>query len=331
MRIRTVIPILFLLALAGCGGSSSPSSGSASTPPPSSNANLTSSQNHLHSIVILPNNPNTLYIGAHFRLYKSTDGGKKWRSLTKQMMLSMAMDPAHPSRLWAVSLQRGLVMSPDAGTHWFPSQGTIPRGYITGVIFDPATRAVFAYGQGAYRSKDAGADWTRVLSGQISSMAAGANQTVYAASGNGLYVSHAGGTGWKLVHSIGNQPVVQVAASGHVAYAVAAIGLFRSTNDGLSWKLLDRAPQGLQFIGVAPSSPNEVIANVAGKGFYASHDGGLSWQPANQGIHDTKFTSSTVRIAASSPSIAYTGAWGLHFYASHDGGRHWTETSTLIH
>jgi hypothetical protein len=103
----------------------------------------------------------------------------------------------------------------------------------------------------------------------------------------------------------------------------------KSTNFGRNWSLLDKAPQGIEFVGVAPSDPNEVLAEIGGKGFMASRDGGVTWQNANAGIHDRNFNASTVRIAPSNPQVAYTGAWGLHFYATHDGGRHWTEVASL--
>ena len=327
-HMRPYLPLLLLLtaALAGCG---SPSSGSSSNPTPSSS--ISAAQNHVHSIVILPNNPNELYLGAHYKLYKSNDGGRKWHPLTRQMMLSMAMDPAHPSTLYAVSLQRGLVKTTDGGVHWASTEAGIPHGKVTGVAFDPADKAVLAYGLGIYRSVDGGAHWSHVLtSGQIRSVAAGADGTACAATDNGLYVSHDGGVHWKLVASVGNQPVIQVAASEGVAYAVAAVALFKSSNGGRSWKPLPKAATGIEFIGVSPSDPREIIAEVANQGFVASHDGGATWHAAN-GIHDTNFNASTVRVAPSSPNVAYTGSWGIHFYASHDGGRHWSKTSTLLH
>ena len=74
----------------------------------------------------------------------------------------------------------------------------------------------------------------------------------------------------------------------------------------------------------------EVFAEVAQKGFVASHDGGITWHPANNGIHDRNFSASTIRVAPSAPNVVYTGSWGVHFYASRDAGRHWTQTAALI-
>jgi photosystem II stability/assembly factor-like uncharacterized protein len=196
----------------------------------------------------------------------------------------------------------------------------------------PGGNPVFAYGAAIYRSTDGGSHWAKVLTlaGQrVTQMAAGTAGAAYAASDNGLYVSHDGGVRWKMVGSVGNQPVVGVAASGSAAYAAAAIGLFKTANDGRSWTMLDTAPPGIQFIGVSPSDPSEVFGERSGHSFAVSRDGGSTWQTANSGIRDTNFTASTIQVAPSTPQVVYTGSWGIHFYASRDGGRHWVRTATI--
>jgi photosystem II stability/assembly factor-like uncharacterized protein len=320
MRQRLVIGALAALVLAGCGGGGR-ASASSTTP---------GGVNHVHSILILPSNPNVVYIGSHYRLYKSTDGGRRWQPLLAQMFTSLAVDPAHPTMLYGVSLQGGFQKSVDGGKHWTAPRSRPAKGLVTGVVYDASTRTILAYGTGIYRSIDGGSHWSSTLKNQsFGSMAAGSGRTVYAASDAGLFVSGDDGVHWKSAAAIGSQPVLQVAASGHVAYAVGPISVFKTSNDGRSWSTLSRAPIGLEFIGVAPSDPKEVIGEVATKGFYVTRDGGATWQSANSGIHDKSFNASTIRVAPSAPKIAYTGAWGLHFYATHDGGRHWVETASL--
>lgn len=320
------LTLLVALAVAGCGTSSSSSSSSSG----SSSASSTAALNHVHSIVIPPNNPNELYLGTHYHLYKSVNGGKTWSPLTKQMMLSMAMDMGRPSTIYAVSLQNGLLKTTDAGMHWTSIAGGIKKGAVTGVVVDPSGHVLLAYGNGIYRSVNEGAQWTKVLSGQsLDSAAFGGSSTAYAGSNGGLFVSQDAGLHWHRAATLKNLPVLQVATGGNTAYVASAVGLFRSTDSGKTWTLLTKAPVGVEFMGVAPSTPQEVIAEVGGKGFYASYDGGASWKHANAGVHDTNFNASVVRVAPSTPSVMYTGAWGLHFYASLDAGRRWREVSTL--
>jgi plastocyanin len=112
-------------------------------------------------------------------------------------------------------------------------------------------------------------------------------------------------------------------------------GLFASSPIayGASWRwtALAHAPEGIEFLGLAPSNPNEVFGEVAQKGFVVSRDGGATWHPANAGIQDRNFSASTIRVAPSSPNVVYTGSWGVHFYASQDGGRHWKRIASLAH
>lgn len=327
---RFLLPLLLILTLAGCG-SSSPSTASTTA---GSAAVTGSSLNHVHSIVVMPADPNEVYFGTHYHLYRSSNGGRSWTPLAAEMMLSMAQDEQHPQTIYALSLQRGLLKSVNGGKTWRSISGGMPKAAVSGVAVSDTTGAVLAYGNGIYRSLDGGIHWIRTLSGHsISSVACGGN-SVYAASGDALFVSRDGGIRWKGIRTVAQQPifpVIQVGAAARTAYAVTAIGVVRSVSGGSSWAVLSHAPIGIEFLGVAPSNPAEVIAEVGGHGFYVTHNAGLSWQRANSGIHDSDFNASTVRIAPSNPEVAYTGAWGLHIYATHDAGRRWTEVATLRH
>jgi photosystem II stability/assembly factor-like uncharacterized protein len=319
------------LAAAGCGSSSSSASPTSTPASSASNAAITGTQNHVHSIVIMPSNPAAILMGAHYNLYESNNGGKTWSALTHQMMLSLSLDTSHPSTLYAVSLQNGLVKSTNGGKHW-RQLSAVPKGQVTGVVWNPASGTILAYGNGVYRSTDGGVHWSRSLKGQsITSVSCGMG-AVYAATGNGLYVSHDDGLKWISAASIGPQPIIQVGATKNVAYAVTPVALMKSSNSGHSWTTLNKAPSGMNFLGVAPTNPNEVVADVSlssgGSSFYVTDDGGKTWHKS-AGIHGQSFTSSTVRVAPSSPNVMYTGAWGLYFFASHDGGKHWVLTATL--
>jgi photosystem II stability/assembly factor-like uncharacterized protein len=289
-----------------------------------------SGPNHVHSILIMPNNSNVVLLGSHYRLLKSTDGGRHWKTLLKEMMLSMAVDPAHVNTIYGITLQSGLVKSNDGGTHWKHVTSGPKQGTVSGVSYDPASHTLLAFGNGIYRSTDGGGHWRFVLKGQnIYNAAFGAGKTGYAAGDNGLFLSRDAGVHWSSVRSVGNQPVLQVVAAGRTAYAAAAISLLKTADGGKTWKSLDSAPQGIEFLGISPSNPDEIFCEVAQHGFEVSYNGGKSWHSADRGIHDSKFSNSAIRVAPSSASVVYTGSWGVHFYASHNAGKSWSLASTL--
>ncbi|GAC1626131.1 MAG: hypothetical protein NVS4B2_05180 [Chloroflexota bacterium] len=330
MRFYHLIPLCAIALVAGCGSSSSASGG---TPTATAGIYTPSGQNHVHSIAVLPSNPRVLYLGGHYHLAKSTDGGHTWHPLLAQMMISMALDPARPNIVFGVTNASGILKTTDGGRHWTPAGQGIPHGQATGIAIDPTGRIVIAYGSGVYRSTDGGLHWSHALAGtSIDSLSLASHGLAYAASGNGLYVSRDAGKHWRTVSAIGTQPVIQVVSAHSVAYAVTAtVPLFKTSDGGRTWRPLNSAPFGIEYVGVSPTNPREVFGEIAQRGLYASHDGGLSWRPSSAGIHDKNFTASTIRVAPSSPNVVYTGSWGIHFYASHDGGHHWIQTATLVH
>lgn len=327
---RSALPVLaLLLTLAGCASPTSSSGPSATATPPSSATLKPGGENHVHSILVMPANPQDIYLGTHFRLVHSLDGGKTWHQLLSQPMYSMALDPGHPETMYGYTRQSGFLRSLNGGRHWSAPAGAPPRNQLIGLIYDSHTHTLLLYGAGLYRSVDGGRHFTHLLPrDNVDAAAAGSGNTLYAASLNDLMVSRDDGLHWSMTN-VG--PAIQVVAAGTWAYAVSPLGLYRSLDNGKSWHLLAAAPQSVEFLGTAPTDPNVLIVETGAKGFSRSIDGGKTWQPANNGIAYHNFTASTVRFAPSSSRIAYTGAWGLHFYATHDAGLHWVQTAVLAH
>lgn len=329
MRLRLPLTLL-LFAVAGCGSPSPTNSGAPATGTENLGATTPGGVNHVHSIAIVPKNPRVLYVGTHYHLYKSSNGGSSWKALSSDMVLSMALDPAHPSTIYSVSLQHGLQRTRDGGLHWTSPTHSIPKGNAVGVALDPTSGVVLAYGAGIYRGS--GSTFTHTLVGKsVTSVAVGSPGVAYAATDSGLFVTRDDGARWRSVSDFTNQPIIQVAAAGPIAYAVTPLSLVRSANKGASWQTVWKAPQNIQFIGVAPSNPDELLAEVSSTGFVATDNGGKTWHKANRGIGNQDFNAATVRVAPTSPKVVYAGSWGVHFFASTDGGKHWSLRSTLSH
>ncbi len=163
---------------------------------------------HIHRIVIHPNDPNTVYVGAigspwgehpQRGVYKTIDGGKIWKKIlfvnNKTGVADLVMDPTNPNKLFAAMWEH-------KRDPWFFKSG--------------------GEGSGLYMTHDGGENWKKLTDedglpkgelGRVGiAIAAGKPNVVYAlieAKKNALYKSEDGGFKWKKVNDkndIGNRP-----------------------------------------------------------------------------------------------------------------------------
>ncbi len=164
---------------------------------------------HIHRIIIDPNDPNTVYVGAigspwgehpERGVFKTTDGGKTWNKIlfvnNKTGVADMVMDPTNPNKLI-------VAMWEHKRDPWFFNSG--------------------GEGSGIYVTYNGGETWEERTEkdglpkgdlGRIGiAIAASEPNTVYAlveAKKNALYKSEDGGFTWKMVNDdmneIGNRP-----------------------------------------------------------------------------------------------------------------------------
>jgi hypothetical protein len=96
---------------------------------------LSNPHTHLHTVV-LGDRPGTLYLGTHYGLFISTDGGRTWPQprgvLNQDMVTTIAVSPSHPDAIVAlvlptsgVSAPSGVAFSSDGGATW---QVRVPAG-----------------------------------------------------------------------------------------------------------------------------------------------------------------------------------------------------------
>jgi hypothetical protein len=121
---------------------------------------------------------NTIFVGTHGGLFKTTNGGSSWRDLTLNKIPrlgigAVAVDPANHNRIYIGTgiplLTRsddaagtGLYVSNNGGQTW--TRGSYSgHGYGVSSIAISSTGGVFAAtADGLYRSRDHGASWVRV-------------------------------------------------------------------------------------------------------------------------------------------------------------------------
>ncbi len=264
------------------------------------------------AIVLDPTNPSTMYVGATSGgVWKSTDAGAHWRSLTdlvipNQSVASLAIDPKHHNTIYVgtgngyASVDElsgtGLYKSEDGGGTWTRIGSPTITGTVIKVFVDPLKSNVifaslYSTNRGVYRSTDSGNTWTKV----------------FPSSGN------AAGIVWDIVAGgvISNIPLLYFAEGNNPGGGSQECGLYKSVDDGATWSKFTTTalPRGDTVgrcsLAASVAHPERVfalIANPSGdvigksggnatRSLFMTTNNGLSW--SSIAIPSTLFSPST--------------------------------------
>jgi photosystem II stability/assembly factor-like uncharacterized protein len=265
----------------------------------------------------------SLFSGMRWRLIGPFRGGRA---------LTVTGVPGQPSTFYFGAVGGGVWKSTDAGTTWepiFDAQPIASIGAITVAPSDPNTiyvgsgeadmRSDISYGNGVYKSVDAGKTWTHI----------------------GLRDSQQIG---RILVDPRNPDVAFVAALGHAYGPNAERGVFRTTDGGKSWQkvlfkdeatgAIDLAfdPQNSQVIYAAMWQTRRPPWNVyppssgPGSGLYKSSDGGNTWQHlTGNGLPSEGLGHIGIAVAPTDSNRVYliVDAKEGGLYRSDDAGKSW--------
>ena len=270
----------------------------------------------VRTMIAHPQRPQTVYAGTDMGLYRSDDGGAKWRLLktpmSDKMIWSLAIDAREPRVMFAgvgTPDTPGIYRSTDGGETWqhrpmdiareCPNVG-IPRP--TGIAIDPTNSRQVWVGlevDGVRHSTDGGDTWTKI-NGQIPN---------------------------PDVHN-----VLVIAGPPKAVFTVVNDDVWRSTDDGNTWQPAHarevfpwRYPRG---IAVKPDNPCTVFLTIgdATPGrvgtVMRSKDAGASWASVGLPVQPNSAVW-TVSIPASAPDTVFAASRYGYLYRSDDGGDSW--------
>jgi photosystem II stability/assembly factor-like uncharacterized protein len=216
-------------------------------------------------------------------LYKSSDGGNSWATLTQKQDtgFSVTLDPFQPSTLFRVDTITALghpsplffgmlLRSNDGGATWTEVDAglNLSASYISAFAPDPSTQGVFYAATAAsqqssapvppsrlYRTSDSGSSWTLIASsinGTITSLQVDpfSSATLYA----GVLTGTMGG----------------------------ATGTYKSVDSGTTFQQINSL--WVNTISMDPVRQGRVYLGTQADGVQASSDGGSSWAPMNSGL-----------------------------------------------
>ena len=324
-------------------------------------------------LLIDPTNPNILFCSMwEFRrkpyefnsggntsgLYKSVDGGKTWKEITKGLppkpfgRIAMTLAACDPKQMLAIveSNKTGLYISSDEGESWKNQSATMNTCarpfYFSTIAFDPkdAKKVYRPAFQFAY-SSDGGYSFTEASNegGWVHSdmhaiwINPAHTNIIYVGTDGGIYRSIDHGATWQFCH---NLPVGQFY---HVCYDLKdPYNVYGGLQDNGSWTAPSAAPGGIgngNWNRVNGGDGFWVQADIDGKTTYSEYQGGNmvrtdmttmkseNIQPQKT-LKEEKLRwnwNTPIVLGTKNPHNLYVGA--QYLYKSTDQGRNWKRIS----
>jgi photosystem II stability/assembly factor-like uncharacterized protein len=277
-----------------------------------------------------------VYAGGWGGVFRSSDGGATWTPANRGLsdgsenssvegVTCLAIDPAHPSTIYAGRTVEGVVKSTDGGAHWrHVERGLTNRG-IQSLALDPRTPGRLFVGtfDGLFRSDDGGETWRRLTEGLPASFPVDVRavaidprspQTVYTAmvepvdpATSRLWKSLDGGTTWRAISSgplLGRLVSTLAVSSGATGtiYAGTEAGVFKTTNGGTTWTATGLTAPVRAL--VAHPTRRKIVYAATYEGVFRTVDGGVHWQRVTE---DMAASPLALAILPDNPAVLYAG------------------------
>lgn len=267
---------------------------------------------HIHSVFRIPTD-DTILMGAHTGLFKSTDNGKTFvRTQLKGSdssvnpdgeFMNFAYDGTNKI-LYGGTHDSGLLKSTDFGLTWSKADTGIDGQDIHGLAINPLdTNLVYAYSvnKGLFGTKDGAKSWYKIDDGPknpnvkgfaymaaLTSMDRGMGKDgrtdigyLWAGTGGGLYSSFACFCGWNPAESIQTSVTVYALAADPLNKSAMLIaekdGLYRTTDEAKTFTKVSSELKDVGALWFDIENQKTVFAATNAGVIYESADSGVTW------------------------------------------------------
>jgi len=318
----------------------------------------------VNSIAFDPNDPNIIYAGTEFGVFKSVDGGKSFLEkndglevgTANNIVYSIAVDPKNSQIIYA-GTEEGVFKSENGGTSWIQKSLGLSNTHINCIAINPLRpEVVYAgtEGSGIFKSLNSGENWVPINNGLDAVMIRSLEidsfynpKNIYVGTnGSGLFKSSDGGQNWFPINNgltLGGKEgdwspliifsIVKDYKDSQTLYLGTNKGIFKSINAGDIWVqknsgLTTKYTETIQI----DLSNNRILYAGTDDFLFKSTDGGENWQHLSSGIQKQSGGNFIVRSIVIDPKntqIIYTGTSG-GLLKSIDGGKSWTKMNSGI-
>ncbi|HLX12985.1 MAG TPA: hypothetical protein VKS81_09235, partial [Bacteroidota bacterium] len=313
---------------------------------------LASVSAYFSAVVIDPTNSNIVYAAGEKGVFKSTDAGAHWHTMTNsQYVNSLILNPQNTQTIYITydaTSENFVKKSTDGGNSW-----TLIGGFLAGrtqLAMAPTDTTMLyatneaADGGGVYRSTNSGASFTK-MNGTTTYMGNGSGNSysTQAWYDNAVVVSptdkntiFVGGTDiWtssdsgvtltrKTFYGVPPHPDVHnLTFNNGVLYACTDGGISKSTNNGANWTDLNHTIASLQFEGADynPTNTQIIYGGMQDNGKGKTTDQGVSFSLVNGG------DGGHVVVDPAAPANVYSSYASTHnnpqFLRSNNSGGSW--------
>lgn len=280
------------------------------------------------------NNGTVYAVGARGAVYKSTDWGISWISLTEWVTLNSISCIDFPSEEVGYASMKSdefweeitVLKTIDGGDSWFPLDTVFEDEVFFSVEF-PTEEIGYIGGVNIYRTTDGGINWTRRYTSSwdkvITSISFPIPSMGVAVGDNGLILLTDNlGFSWTTVESGTEYPLTSVCMTDIDTGYIAGHGIILKTTDGGTSWVFTEMPYNFNEIHFTNPSTGYVVADLH---VFKTINGGETWDEITPfGLevpiyHVHFYDSDTGYIAGGTYIIS-----GI-IYKTTDAGEHWTE------